>query len=235
MTLVHIGAIFDGDDTLWETQAIYVCTKNLFLKEIGRLGFNSQEAEGILERIDVHNVRLMGFSRLRFPKSMSDTYQAFCLLHHKTIDEPIRKHFERIGYSAFEKKPKIFEGVIKVLEMLRRQNLKLILATKGDQEIQEKKIHDSGLSSYFHHVYSLAEKGGRELQKIVQECNIDPRESWAIGNSMKSDINPALRIGLKAIWIENITWDFEKEEPVDEQRLFKFSSIKELPGFWRLN
>lgn len=67
-TVVHIGAIFDGDDTLRETQALYVCAKNLFLKEMGHLGFNSQEAEGILERIDVHNVRLMGFSRLRFPK-----------------------------------------------------------------------------------------------------------------------------------------------------------------------
>lgn len=160
---------------------------------------------------------------------MSDTYQAFCLLHHKTIGETTRKHFERIGYSAFDKKPKIFEGVIEVLEMLRRQNLKLILATKGDHGNQEEKIHDSRLSPYFHHVYILPEKGGGGYKRLYENVILIQERSWADGNSMKSDINPELRIGQKAIWIEYTTWDFENEEPVDEYRLFKVSSIKELP------
>ena len=51
--------------------------------------------------------------------------------------------------------------------------------------------------------------------------------SWSIGNSIKSDINPALRIGMKAILLQNITWGFEDEEPFEKERLFKAKSMNE--------
>lgn len=229
MGLSRIGVIFDGDDTLWETQPLYIRAKKLFFREMERLGFDPIEVERRFERIDLDNVRLLGFSKVRFPKSMSDTYQALCLLYDKPTDELVRSRVEAIGYSIFRKKPRIFDGVREVLRTLQAQHLQLILATKGDQEVQEEKISCSNLLSYFHHTYIFPEKGERELQKIADECDLDPRESWSIGNSMKSDINPALRIGMKAIWIPNKTWNFEEEEPFDKQRLFKASSIKEVP------
>jgi putative hydrolase of the HAD superfamily len=229
MDLGNIGVIFDGDDTLWETQLFYVHAKKRFFRQMERLGFDVIEAEQRFERIDIDNVRLLGFSKGRFPKSMSETYQALSMDYQKPVDKHIKKQVEMIGYSAFGKKPRVFSGVTEVLGTLRATQLKIILATKGDQGVQQEKISSSNLRSYFDHIYIFPGKGERDLKRIVNECNLDPKVSWSIGNSMKSDINPALKIGMTAIWIPRRTWGFEEEEPFDKQRLFKARSIKEVP------
>jgi putative hydrolase of the HAD superfamily len=229
MDLSNIGVIFDGDDTLWETQLFYVHAKKMFFKQMERLGFDAIEAEQRFERIDIDNVRPLGFSKERFPKSMSETYQALSIDYGKPIDKNIKEQVETIGFSAFGKKPRVFGGVIGVLTALRARQLKIILATKGDQKVQEEKISFSNLRSYFDYIYIFPEKGERDLKRIVNECNLDPKVSWSIGNSMRSDINPALKIGMRAIWIPRRTWAFEEEEPLDRERLFKARSIKEVP------
>ena len=65
--------------------------------------------------------------------------------------------------------------------------------------------------------------------EIVRNEGIDRRESWSIGNSIRSDINPAIRIGMKAIWIPTPTWDFEEQQPIKTNRLFRADSVKEVP------
>ena len=75
------------------------------------------------------------------------------------------------------------------------------------------------LKPYFHHIYFLPEKGDREFSIIAKECNLNSHMSWSIGNSIKSDINPALRIGMQAILLQKKT--FEKE------RLFKARSMRD--------
>lgn len=228
MGLSGIGVIFDGDDTLWETQLLYIRAKKRFFRQMEGLGFDPIEVEARFERIDVDNVQLYKFSKARFPTSMSDTYEALSRDYDKTIDKNIKKRVKSIGYSAFEKKPRIFNGVTEVLRTLHATQLKIILATKGDPEVQEEKISFSNLRSYFDHIYVFPEKGERDLNRIVNECNLDPQVSWSIGNSMKSDINPALKIGMRAIWIPKRTWGFEEEEPFDKQRVFKVRSIREV-------
>jgi putative hydrolase of the HAD superfamily len=229
MNLSRIGVIFDGDDTLWETQLLYALAKRKFFRQMERLGFDPIEAEERFERIDVHNVRLFGFSKGRFPRSMSDTYRLLSGDYNKSVDKNIKKQVEAIGYSAFGKKPRVFPGVTEVLRTLRAVQLKIILATKGDQEVQEEKISFSNLRSYFDRIYIFPEKRERDLIKIVNECNLDVQVSWSIGNSIKSDINPALKIGMRAIWIPKKTWGFEEGKPLDKKRLFKVRSIKEVP------
>jgi putative hydrolase of the HAD superfamily len=228
--LNSIGIIFDGDDTLWETQALYIHAKKKFFNKMERLGFDPVEVEQRFEKIDVENVQLLGFEKARFPRSMSDTYQTLCQFYGKPFSELIRKRVESIGYMAFGKNPKIFDGAIRVLKTLHAFHFQLILATKGDKEVQEEKISFSKVGSYFHRVYVFPEKGESELRKVAKECSLDLRLSWSIGNSMKSDINPALRIGMKAIWIPKKTWEFEEEAPFDKQNLFIARSIKEVPN-----
>jgi putative hydrolase of the HAD superfamily len=228
MGLSGVGVIFDGDDTLWETQILYIRAKKRFFREMERLGFDPTEVETRFEKIDFENVRLHGFSKARFPTSMSYTYQVLSGDYNKVVDKNIEKRVEAIGYSTFGKKPRVFSGVTEVLRTLRETELRVILATKGDQEVQEEKISFSNLRSYFDRIYIFPEKGERDLRKIVNECNLDPEVSWSIGNSVKSDINPALKIGMRAIWIPKRTWGFEEEEPVDKQRLFRVRSIKDV-------
>jgi len=226
MSTTEIGIIFDGDDTLWTNQTIYIQAKKKFFHEMAALGFNPYEVERRFEKIDIDNVSYLGFSLIRFPKSMSDTYKIFCMENNRSCDDLVLRNMEDIGHSTFKKKPKMFDGVIQVLQKLNSQNLNLILATKGDRSVQENKISILNLKPYFHHIYFLPEKGDREFSIIAKECNLNPHMSWSIGNSIKSDINPALRIGMQAILLKRKTWEFEEEVPFEKERLFKARSMR---------
>lgn len=145
------------------------------------------------------------------------------------MEESLELQVENIGRSVFEGSPQIFEGVHEVLVKLRFLNVLLILATKGDYEAQTAKIESSSLKNYFHRIYIFENKGTNELMEIVRDAAIDQHESWSIGNSIRSDINPAIRVGMKAIWIPIKTWDFEKEQPINSDRLFRAESVKDVP------
>jgi putative hydrolase of the HAD superfamily len=228
--LGHPGLIFDGDDTLWETMPIYNWAKDLFFKEMENLGFERAEISKKFEMIDIENTRVLGFSKERFPKSMQDTYDFLSRFYQKPFSEIKKRQIDAIGRSVFSAKPRLVDGAQNVLDILRNSGFQLILATKGDPDIQKQRITGAGLNSYFNCFYIFPEKTPKELYQIANECHLDLRESWSIGNSIRSDINPALIIGMKAIWIPYYTWDYEEEEPVKKDGLYKIGSIKDVPN-----
>jgi putative hydrolase of the HAD superfamily len=194
-----------------------------------RAGFPRKVVLQRFEAIDHANVSRLGFSRRRFPQSMYDTYQSFCIDYDKPFDETEAQRFQFIGTAVFEASPKIFKEVPETLGRLSSRGVRLILATKGDPEIQERRIETSRLGHYFQRTYILAHKQVTEFEQIVADCNIDASNGWSIGNSVKSDINPALAVGLSAIWIPYRTWGYEDEEPVVSSRLHEAKSIREVP------
>ncbi|TEB06963.1 hypothetical protein Psch_00498 [Pelotomaculum schinkii] len=91
----------------------------------------------------------------------------------------------------------------------------LLLATKGEPAVQNLRVEQSGLARWFDKVYVLNEKNAAAYTSIALEQKIKPPLSWVVGNSMKSDINPALQAGFNCIFIHHPhTWDFEDEEPL---------------------
>jgi putative hydrolase of the HAD superfamily len=120
----------------------------------------------------------------------------------------------------------IFDHAQLVLSQLR-PHYKLILATKGDHEVQQAKIDHSGLADFFSSIYILDHKTDKELGNIVEDCKLDVSRSWIIGNSLRSDINPGLRIGLKAIWIPYYTWDYEEDIEPNSKFVYKVDSLAE--------
>jgi len=229
MPLTRIGVIFDGDDTLWETQPLYVAAKSRFFREMSYAGFPPHEVERRFESIDRANVSTFGFSKHRFPQSMWDTYSALCADYAMRFDDGKAAHFRSIGESVFQTTPPLFDGVLEVLSELQWLHMMLILATKGDPVIQQHKVEASGLAPYFDRIYVVPDKNTREFTRIVTECQLDVRGSWSIGNSVRADINPALAVGLNTIWIPNTTWDHEDEEPISNERFHRALSIKDVP------
>lgn len=228
--LSPVGVIFDGDDTLWDTQPLYDQAKAIVSDEMVRLGYEKEEAERLLENIDVSNVRHFGFSRGRFAKSMSDTYRYLCLLYKKPVDDSVASRVEAMANTTLEGRPVVDEAAQEVLALLQARNFRLVLSTKGELELQETKILNSNLMHCFHWMFVVAEKTEWVFQRIAEECNLDMAESWSIGNSMRSDVNPALRLGMRAILIHKKSWAFEQEEPYDKTRLFEVSSLKQVPA-----
>lgn len=225
------GIIFDGDDTLWETSVFYKEAKEKFFQEMADLGFNYKEVEEFFNKTDLANVAKFGFTKKRFPTSMAETYQAFCEKLNNKNEIETEQRLINIGTSVFQRKPILLNQTDYVLEKLK-PHYKLILATKGDLEIQKDKISHSGLGSFFDRIHILDHKTEREMQQIIDENHLDKNKSWKIGNSLKSDINPALNIGLKAIWVPyQYTWAYEEDEPQDSPNFHKVSSLVEILNF----
>ena len=90
----------------------------------------------------------------------------------------------------------LLSGVEETLKALKEQGrYRLVVATKGDLLDQERKLHRSGLTSYFDHIEIMSDKTEKEYTRLLQILQVAPEEFMMIGNSLKSDIQPVLAIG----------------------------------------
>ncbi|MBU0702463.1 MAG: HAD hydrolase-like protein, partial [Chloroflexi bacterium] len=106
---------------------------------------------------------------------------------------------------------------------------RLLLLTKGDQEVQEDKLTRSGLGHFFDGVHVVPEKDAQVLRELVDRYGLEPELTWMVGNSPRSDINPALEAGIGAIHVpHSSTWVWEREEIVDPERVVVLNSFGEL-------
>jgi putative hydrolase of the HAD superfamily len=108
----------------------------------------------------------------------------------------------------------VIEGVPETLEYLSLRH-DLTLFTKGHPEEQKLKIDRSGLGEFFAHTAIVKEKDATAYRGLVAEREMEPERTWMIGNSPKSDVNPALEAGLNAVFVPHAhTWVLEKQEIV---------------------
>ena len=106
---------------------------------------------------------------------------------------------------------------------------RLVVFTKGELQDQENKLHRSGLAKYFSHVEITSNKTEVEFQQLCEHLGILPFQLLMVGNSLKSDIAPALTIGASAIHIPfHVTWQLEHSEDIEHERLEKITHFNEI-------
>jgi putative hydrolase of the HAD superfamily len=222
------AVIFDGDDTLWETMPLYTTAKIGFQRLMAAESLDSVRALEEFEKIDKKNVERLGFSRQRLPTSMSETYRLLCSEKGQSLNGQVQIRIREIANRIFEGQARLVPGAECVLEALC--NFRLILLTKGDPAVQRKRTEESGLANYFDSIYIVPSKQEAEFQSIIQKEEIDKQASWSVGDSLRSDVHPALKVGLNAIWIPTSTWSYEVESVRPEQeRLHICKSLSEIP------
>ena len=221
------GAIIDFDDTLVETTIYYDKAKEQFAAKMSELGFPAGECLEVLNRFDINNVlKCGGFHKQCFPNALVETYEYYTELFNVEFCRNTRKWMEDLGWWVFEQPVELIDGARETLEKLSIE-IPLFLATKGDEEIQTKRLQESGLKDYFKAVYIVPDKTHQEYLGIANKNRIDPGQSWIIGNSMKGDINPGIKSGFNCIHVfHHNTWDFEEEEP--EGEYFSVNSIRDV-------
>ncbi|OPZ75723.1 MAG: hypothetical protein BWY80_00018 [Firmicutes bacterium ADurb.Bin456] len=209
------GILFDFDDTLVETTVHFNRAKDRFAARMNALGFPGEEALEVLNVFDIRNVRRYGgFFKQCFPLALGETYEFYCRSNGRKCAPQQKKEMEDLGWWVFEQPVQPVEGAMEVLQRLCGV-LPLFLATKGDPLVQHGRIEESGLLRYFKEIYVLVDKNSTAYRDIALEQRLKPAVSWVVGNSMKSDINPALVAGFKCIYIQHpYTWDFEDEAPL---------------------
>lgn len=222
--------IFDFDDTLVSTNPVFDAAKMRFVSLIRRLALDVPNLLEIVNEYDKQLVREKGFARDCFPRALVRAYRYCCQFHGKQADEQVVREIENIGWWVFDQPLEVKEGVPEVLAALR-ENYVMLLVTKGDRKHQMTKVQESGLDRYFDDVFVVNEKDATLFSSLCWNFAGSLRDCWSIGNSIKSDINPALCAGINAILMRAPTWDFETEPllaPVPEvEKMYEVRFILE--------
>jgi len=201
--------LVDADDTLWENNVYFEQAFEAFCDYLDHSTLSREEIRLILDEIELANNKLHGYGSLNFARNMQQCYQRLAEREIRAAD------LERIMALAgwiLEQPVEMLEGVGETLAYLARRH-DLSLFTKGHPEEQKLKVDRSGLGVYFGHTAIVKEKDAGAYRRMVRGRRLDPAQTWMIGNSPKSDINPALEAGLNAVYVPHSrTWHLERQE-----------------------
>ena len=200
--------LIDADDTLWENQVHFERVIDGFLVIIERLGFPGPYARRILNETERRNIRQFGFGVRSFHTALEETYMK---LAGNMARREVVKQIGVLVADLTSSPPTLLEGVAETLTYLAERH-RLILCTKGEPAEQAGKLERSGLQVHFQAIEIVADKDPHTYRGLVKTHRIVKTHGWMIGNSPRSDINPALAAGLNAVFIPHAkTWPFEHE------------------------
>lgn len=221
---------FDADDTLWVNETYFRETEERFAALLESYE-TKNKVDQELFKIEMKNLPLYGYGVKGFVLSMIEC--ALELSDHK-IPQKILDEILELGKKMIQHPVEILDGVEEVLQKLRG-HYRLIVLTKGDLLDQERKLEKSGLSKYFHHVEVLSEKKEWNYQKLLHHLETDTNQFLMVGNSLKSDVIPILKIGASAIHVPfHTTWAHEMVSQDEEQETngyIKLNHLKEILNY----
>lgn len=218
--------IFDADDTLWENNVLFERVIDDFLDWVAHPTLDKAEIRAILDDIERANAPTLGYGSKMFLHSLGECLER---LRERPATGEERQQIDELAVALIELRIDLVPGVTETLEVLGARH-DLLLLTKGDTEEQQRKLDASNLAKHFSSIHIVAEKGVDTYHRLAREHAFDPGRTWMIGNSPRSDILPARRAGLNAVFIPNAnTWVLEHDEldPGDEKvlRLDRFPDL----------
>lgn len=221
---------FDADDTLWVNEPYFQETEEKFCELLAPyLSRHTLSQE--LFKTEIDNLKLYGYGIKGYILSM---IEAALKISNGTISTEVIEKIIQYGKELLERPIELLDGVEETLESLT-SNYKLVVATKGDLLDQRRKLHNSGLGKYFHHIEVMSDKQEIDYKDLVKRLEIDASEFLMVGNSLKSDVLPVLGIGGHAIHIPfHTTWAHEKiDHKVEHERMKSMENIAEVLSLFR--
>lgn len=223
---VHL--VFDADDTLWENNIYFEQAIAEFVSLLDHSTLSPAEVRAVLDQIEHTTIGVHGYGAESFARSLSGTFRD--LAEGDVSDEDVAR-VRALGRRILEQDMQLLPGVNATLaELATRHSLAIV--TKGHHDEQELKVERSGIARYFTHVDIVPEKNTDTYLRLTRAHGWTPESTWMIGNSPKSDINPALAAGLNAVFIPHpATWSFEAQdvqEPADPSRLRRLPRFADL-------
>jgi putative hydrolase of the HAD superfamily len=219
--------LIDADDTLWANNIYFEQAIHAFITFLAHSQLTPQEVRAVLDDVE----RLMGYGSANFTRSLVETYHR--LAEKDLQDEDIRR-VRQFGEQVRSHPLRLFDGVEETLDYLS-SCYDLFMLTKGDLEEQKLKVERSGVERYFQQVVIVQEKNVTTYHHLIKELQIDPGQTWMIGDSPRSDINPALAANLNAVYIPRPdTWHLEHEEVqnIGKGQLLTLSAFTELRTYF---
>ncbi len=222
------GVIFDMDDTLLLTSPTFEAAILKLSLRLAELGIPMDETRARLDEVDLARIRHVGYGRQRWPESMGLTYRAFVDEGRLAYDAAVERECVAIGWETYAAYPPVREGAREVLETLRPR-VTLALATMGDEDLQRPRLEHSGLEHHFDRVFILPRKTPEEFRHVLAECGFEPATTFMVGDGMRSDINPALELGMHAIHVRGQSWAYQNVPPLHGD-FFAVDELHEIPA-----
>ena len=216
---------FDADDTLWVNEPYFEETEKKFC-ELMQDYLSHHTLSQELFKTEIQNLPLYGYGIKGYILSM---IEAAIAISGNTLNIEIVDKIMQYGKDLLQKPIELLDDVEGTLGALRSK-YKLVVATKGDLLDQRRKLHNSGLGHFFHHIEVMSDKQEVDYRDLVKRLDIEPSEFLMIGNSLKSDILPVLGIGGSAIHIPFHTpWAHERiDHKVEHPKFCTVSRISEV-------
>ena len=226
MPVTTVG--LDADDTLWHNETIF----RLSQKRFAELLADHAEEQVMMDRlaqVERRNLRLYGYGVKGFTLSMLETAMELC---DGSAPPHIVREILAAGREMLVHPVETLPGVDETLAELAG-TYRLVLVTKGDLMDQERKLAASGLGELFAAVEIVSEKDRGTYERVFARHGTGPEQAVMAGNSMKSDVLPALEAGAWAVHIPYaITWAHElADAPEDAPRYGALDSISDLPAW----
>jgi len=200
--------LIDADDTLWENNVFFEKLIEDFISLVEPCGYTRTYIRHVLNETERKNIRQYGYGARSFGRSLEETY---IKLAEQMAKREILAQIHGRVIELERTPPKILDGVPETLAYLTERH-RLILFTKGEPAEQAAKVERSGLQGFFEFIEIVPEKDPTTYGGLVHKHKIVKSQGWMIGNSPRSDINPAMQIGLNAVYIPHPhTWHLEHE------------------------
>ena len=201
--------LIDADDTLWENNIYFERAIAKFISFLNHREYSPQQVRLVLNDVERDSILKHGYGLHSFAHSLVDTFEK---LSAEPVTPELHERVNSFAHQIADHPVEIIAGVPETLDYLSQRH-HLILMTKGHPAEQAGKVERSGLKAYFSAVEIVAEKDEPTYRSAISKYDLAADLTWMVGNSPKSDINPALAAGLHAVFVpHDNTWILEHED-----------------------
>jgi putative hydrolase of the HAD superfamily len=205
---------FDGDDTLWHSEGYYREASARFVEIIGRyVDVGDTQVQAGMLATERRNLKLFGYGAKGMTLSMVET--AIAITEGRISAADIHQLVE-IGKTVLQHPVELLPGVRNAVAAVAEHHA-VVLITKGDLFHQEKKVAQSGMADLFRRIEIVSEKDASTYRRVLNEFSLEPAQFAMVGNSLRSDIEPVIRLGGWGVHMPyHVTWEHELENSLGE-------------------
>ena len=201
--------LIDADDTLWENNIYFERAITDFISFLNHRHYTPDEVRHVLYDVERDNIQKHGYGMHSFAGALVICFER---LSEEPVTAELHETIKAIAFNIAEHPMEFLPGVPETLADLSQRH-RLFMVTKGNFAEQTGKVERSGLKEHFTAIEVVAEKDAETYRAVVDKFGLVPDLTWMVGNSPKSDINPALEAGLHAVFVpHNNTWMLERDE-----------------------
>jgi len=229
MSLTAQTLLIDADDTLWENNVYFEQAIAEFIERLNHQHMSPQDVRLFLNQVERETITERGYGSHSFAHSLVKCFER---LSEAPVTPALHEFIWGFAHKVSNYPIELISGVAETLEYLNQREHHVIMMTKGDFTEQQGKVERSGIKEYFAAVEIVAEKNALTYREVVRKYELAPESTWMIGNSPRSDINPALAAGINAVFVpHDMTWVLEHEtvdSPPDGVKLLRVERFGEL-------